>query len=66
MSAAEYLREIAETAQAIAERAKNIPVGNEDSKSLLWDLKFALFELKSIESDLDNLTEDDYRNESEN
>lgn len=62
MSAAEYLREIAETAKAIAERAKNIPVGNEDSKSLLWDLKFALFELKSIESDLDNLTEDDYRN----
>lgn len=62
MSAAEYLKEIAETAQAIAQRAKNIPVGNEDSKSLLWDLKFALFELKSIESDLDNLTEDDYRN----
>lgn len=62
MSAAEYLREITETATAIAERAKNIPVG-EGTDLLLRQLKFSLLELRSIESDLDNLTEDDYRNE---
>ena len=61
MSAAEYLKEIAETAQAIAERAKNIPVG-EGTDLLLRQLKFSLLELRSVESDLDNLTEDDYRN----
>lgn len=62
MSAADYLKEIAETATAIAERAKNIPVGDEAPESLLRALKFALIELRSVESDLDNLTEDDYRN----
>lgn len=61
MSTAEYLKEIAEIAQAIVERAKNIPVG-EGTDLLLRQLKFSLLELRSVESDLDNLTEDDYRN----
>lgn len=61
MSAVEYLREIAETATAIAERAKNIPIG-EGTDLLLQQLKFSLLQLRSVESDLDNLTEDDYRN----
>ena len=61
MSAAEYLREIIETATAIAERAKNIPVG-EGTDLLLRQLKFSLLELRSVEFDLDNLTEDDTRN----
>lgn len=65
MTATDYLKEIADTAQAIAERAKNIPVG-EGTDLLLRQLKFSLRELRSVESDLDNLTEDDYRDERDN
>ena len=57
----DLIRQIIDTATAIAERVAAIPIGDDPQPSLETELAVALDRLEEIETDLDNLTEDDYR-----
>ena len=59
----DLILQIIDTATAIAERAAAIPIGEDPVYSLEIALTDAAERLRQIELDLDNLTEDDYRNE---
>ena len=61
MKCDDLLTEIWDTATAIAERARNIPIGPDPPYSLVVALADAVDRLRRVEVDLDNLTEDDYR-----
>jgi hypothetical protein len=54
------LQEIAQLAEDIAARARAIPM-NKPSGFVLEILDEVTFELQAVLQDLDNLTEDDYR-----
>lgn len=58
----DLIRQIIDTADAIIARAAAIPIGEEPQPSLETELAVALGRLEEIETDLDNLTEDDTRN----
>jgi hypothetical protein len=62
MKTRDLLVDIADTANAIAERARNIPIGDDPPYSLEVALADAADRLRRVEMDLDNLTEDDTRN----
>ena len=57
----DLIRQIIDTATAIAERAAAIPIGDDPVYSLELELVVALERLQRTERDLDNLTEDDTR-----
>jgi len=58
----DLLTDIADTAEAIIVRAASIPVGEDPPYSLEVALADAVDRLRRVELDLDDLTEDDYRN----
>lgn len=58
----DLIRQIIDTATAIAERAAAIPIGEDPPYGLELDLIDILDQLEEAESYLDNLTEDDTRN----
>lgn len=57
----DLIRQIIDTANAIAERAAAIPVGDDPPYRLELELIDAANKLQNVERDLDNLTEDDTR-----
>ena len=57
----DLIRQIIDTADAIIARVAAIPVGDDPPYRLEIELQVALDRLEEIETDLDNLTEDDYR-----
>ena len=61
----DLIRQIIDTATAIAERAAAIPIGDDPPYRLEIELQVALDRLEEIELDLDNLTEDDCRDEQD-
>jgi hypothetical protein len=58
----DLIRQIIDTAGAIAERAAAIPIGDDPPYALEVALADAADRLRRVEMDLDNLTEDDTRN----
>jgi hypothetical protein len=57
----DLIRQIIDTANAIAERAAAIPVGDDPPYRLEIELAVAVDRLEEVETTLDNLTEDDTR-----
>jgi hypothetical protein len=57
----DLIRQIIDTANAIAERAAAIPVGDDPPYRLEIELAVAVDRLEEVEATLDNLTEDDTR-----
>lgn len=57
----DLIRQIIDTANAIAQRVAAIPIGLDPPYRLEIELQVALDRLEEIETDLDNLTEDDTR-----
>jgi hypothetical protein len=57
----DLIEQIINTATAIAERAAAIPIGDEPVYLLELELDDAAERLRRVETDLDNLTEDDTR-----
>ena len=62
----DLILQIIDTADAIIARAAAIPIGENPVYSLEIALTDAAERLRQIETDLDNLTEDDYRDEQDN
>ena len=60
----DLIEQIINTATAIAERAAAIPIGDEPVYLLELELVVALERLQRTERDMDNLTEDDTRNDN--
>lgn len=58
----DLIRQIIDTADAIIARAAAIPIGEDPPYRVEIELQVALDRLEEIETDLDNLTEDDTRN----
>jgi hypothetical protein len=57
----DLIRQIIDTANAIAERAAAIPVGDDPPYRLEIELAVAVDRMEEVETTLDNLTEDDTR-----